>query len=42
MPRFGSARSWRQPANAAIDVFPAELDELAAKFFERYRPIAQA
>jgi hypothetical protein len=29
-------------ANAAIDVFPAEFDELAAEFFARFRPVAKA
>jgi hypothetical protein len=28
--------------NAAVDAFPAELDELAMEFFERYRPTATA
>jgi hypothetical protein len=29
-------------ACAAIDAFPAELDELAVQFFERYHPTAKA
>jgi hypothetical protein len=28
--------------NAALDPFPAELDELAKQFFTRFRPIAKA
>jgi hypothetical protein len=28
--------------NAAIDAFPVELDELTARFFARFRPIAKA
>lgn len=29
-------------ANTSIDVFPAKLNELAAEFFARFRPIAKA